>query len=177
MKKKVCMIFVATMIALSATGCGTNATTKEVTTAEITTAEVNTAEITQEKTEEETTQSVEESVVDYSVFTNLDSQTVQEFATNVQKKVADKDWASLAEDISYPITVGSETFDTAEQLAAFDFDQILTDDFYNAVAKTDCSNLFANAEGAMLGDGQIWFAEILDDDGNSLGLKIITINE
>lgn len=53
---------------------------------------------------------------------------------------------------------------------------MLTDHFKTAIAETDCSHLSANWQGARMGNGEIWIAECLDDNFNSLGLKIIAMN-
>lgn len=113
---------------------------------------------------------------DYTVFTDIPSAEVQTFAETIQHNVGEQNWSALSEMISYPITIGDVTFDSAERFASYDIDSLLGDDFYQAVADTDCSNLFANYQGAMFGNGEIWFAQLLDDNMNSLGLKIIGIH-
>lgn len=112
---------------------------------------------------------------DYSVFTNCSSQEVQEFAEGIQLDFSNEDWESLAGKISYPITVGDKTYQNEDEFAAEDFSGAFSEEFLTAIADTDTRNLFANAEGAMFGNGEIWFSELLDSAGNSQGLKIISI--
>ncbi|WP_312430019.1 hypothetical protein [Lacrimispora sp.] len=114
---------------------------------------------------------------DYSVFTDISAEEVQRFAEAVKTDVIASDWADLSEKISYPITIGTNTFDSADEFTAFDLDSLLTEDYKAAIAGTDTTALFANYQGAMLGErGEMWIAEVLDDSLTSLGLKVIAIN-
>lgn len=112
-------------------------------------------------------------------FPSYNAEEVRAFARELQTAVAARSWADLADRIQYPITVGGLRFTSAEQFAAYDIDSLLDEEFYSAVANTDCTGmetLFANWQGVMLGDGQIWFAEVNDGNGDSLGMKITAIN-
>lgn len=112
-------------------------------------------------------------------FPSYIAEEVRQFAQDIQATVAARRWADLADSIQYPITVGGVRFSNAEQFTAYDIDSLLDEAFYTAVADTDCSGLntlFSNWQGVMLGDGQIWFSEIQDSNGNSLGMKITAIN-
>lgn len=112
-------------------------------------------------------------------FPSYTAEEVRSFAREIQTAVAARSWAELAGRIQYPITVGGLRFTSAEQFAAYDVGSLLDEEFYSAVADTDCTGmntLFANWQGVMLGDGQIWFAEVNDGNGDSLGMKITAIN-
>jgi hypothetical protein len=109
---------------------------------------------------------------DFSVFTDINSAEVQSFVEGVQDDIVNEDWSSLAPKISYPIDIGSKTFETADEFAAYDIGSLLSDDFKTSIAQTDCSNLFVNYEGVMMGNGEIWITEILNEDMSSQGLKV-----
>jgi hypothetical protein len=113
--------------------------------------------------------------VDFSVFTDISSDEVRSFVEGVQDDIVNEDWSSLAPKISYPIDIGSKTFETADEFVAFDIGNLLSDDFKNSIAQTDCSDLFANYEGVMMGDGDIWITEILNEDMSSQGLKVYVL--
>jgi len=111
----------------------------------------------------------------YSAFTDRDRQEVETFAKSVQEDVAAKDWESMAEKIYYPVAVGDETFDNKEDFLAYDLDAAFTDAFCDAILQTDTSALFANSEGAMFGDGELWIGECYDENFEPQGLYIIAI--
>jgi len=114
--------------------------------------------------------------VDFSVFTDISSSEVQSFVEEVQDDIANEDWSSLAPKISYPIEIGSKNFETADEFSDYNIGSLLSDDFKTSIAQTDCSNLFANYEGVMLGNGEIWITEFLNEDMSSQGLKVYVIN-
>lgn len=123
-----------------------------------------------EATGESSKKESDESSVDYTVFTDLGSEKVQEFAEEIQKDFENEDWDSLSKKIKYPVTIGAKTFKTAKQFMEAKPASLFSDDFAKAVLDTDCGELFANGEGAMLGDGEVWFTE---SDG---ALKISALN-
>lgn len=112
----------------------------------------------------------------YSVFTNEDKATVESFAKNVRQQILDKDWAGLADNVLFPITVGKKTYNNKEEFVAADWNGILTEDFLKDIQDETCENMFSNSEGVMLGMGEVWISEQLDDNFESLGLKVIAIN-
>lgn len=95
------------------------------------------------------------------------------FLTDLQQSVVDDDEAGLAGMISYPISVnidGTSTSIADEAEFASNFDDIVTADVKDAVASQNYENLFANWQGIMIGDGEVWFS-MVDN-----AVKIITIN-
>jgi hypothetical protein len=95
------------------------------------------------------------------------------FFTDLKAAVADDDAAALAQMISYPISmeIEGESTEIAEDTSfVADFDKIFTPDVKDAVASQSYETLFANWQGVMIGDGEVWFS-IVDD-----AVKIIAIN-
>lgn len=95
------------------------------------------------------------------------------FFTELQQAVADDDEAGLAEMVAYPISVnieGASTEIADEAAFASNFDEIVTADIKDAVTSQSYEDLFANWQGIMIGDGEVWFS-LVDDT-----VKIITIN-
>lgn len=87
----------------------------------------------------------------------------QAFFGELQKAVAADDKAAVAGLISYPLEskVGGKTVtlrDADEFVAAYD--QIITAKVKKALAAQTYASLFANGEGLMVGDGEIWFSGI-----------------
>jgi len=80
----------------------------------------------------------------------------------------------VSEMTAYPITIQGVEYVDAERLAHADI--VLSEEYKEALKAASCENLFANGEGIMLGDGEVWIGEVLDEDMQSEGLKIIAIN-
>ena len=97
----------------------------------------------------------------------------------IQKAVADGDKAAFAGWVSYPIdlTVAGKPM-TIKDAKHFEehYDAILTEEIRNAVTSQKWSALFANYQGVMFGDGELWLSGICKDDKcANFDVKIITI--
>lgn len=77
--------------------------------------------------------------------------------------------------VSYPITIRGVEYADAESLAFADI--VLSQDYISALSKAKCENLFANWQGVMLGNGELWIGEILNGNMESEELKILAIND
>ena len=124
----------------------------------------------------ETTDTVaDETTGDYSMCTDVSAEEVEEFAADAKQALLDGDWTTVADMTYCPIDIAGTTYDYNEDLANADI--TLTDDFKSALEKETCRNMFVNSDGIMLGNGQVWINELLNDDGTSMGLKITAIND
>lgn len=112
----------------------------------------------------------------YSACTNEEPETVESFAATVRQQILDKDWAGLAENVAFPITVSGKTYANKDEFVAADWDSILTDEFFDVIENESCENLFCNYQGIMLGNGEVWISEPLNASNESQGLKVIAIN-
>jgi hypothetical protein len=113
---------------------------------------------------------------DFSMFTDMSNAEVRNFVDGVKSDILNEDWTSLAVKISYPIAIGSKTFETEDEFADYNIGSLLSDVFKISISETDCSNLFADYEGVMMGNGGIWITEMLNEDMSSQGLKIYAWN-
>lgn len=111
----------------------------------------------------------------YAVCTSKSKEEVEEFAARAKECVLKEDWEAVSGMVSYPITIQNVTYPDAESLAAADI--TLTESYRGSLEQASCTDLFANWEGIMIGNGEIWFAELLDEEGNSLGLFIAAIQD
>ncbi|WP_245944903.1 hypothetical protein [Pelagibacterium lacus] len=87
------------------------------------------------------------------------------FFTELQQAVTNDDADALAQMVAYPIsvTIDGESVEIAgESEFVTDFDQIFTSDVKDAVTSQSYETLFANWQGVMIGDGEVWFS-IVDD--------------
>ena len=166
MKKFICITLVLMLLFLTA--CAGAAQPEEAEAA---------AEPSQSAEPAETEEVVSTAEIDYyAVATDEDSETVESFAAEIRQQILDKDWNGLADNTLFPITVAGVTYENKDAFAAADWDSILGDSFIQAIEEESCENLFCNSDGIMLGNGEVWFAEHLDDNFESLGLKVIAIN-
>ncbi len=110
----------------------------------------------------------------YSVCTSKSKQEVEAFAEAVKASILNDDWAAVSKMTAYPITIQGVKYVDAESLA--DSEIALSEEYKQALEAASCENLFANWQGIMLGDGEVWIGEVLDKDMQSQGLKIIAIN-
>lgn len=92
--------------------------------------------------------------------------------------VADDDAEAVAALVAYPLVVKvgeRELIETPEAFLA-GYDAIMTDEIITAVDAQTYETLFANDQGIMFGNGQMWMSGVCDDDScESWEVKIITI--
>ncbi|MDE6846239.1 MAG: hypothetical protein K2J99_10810 [Lachnospiraceae bacterium] len=115
----------------------------------------------------------------YSAVTDRTCSEVERYAVRVKQLFLEHDWAAISTEISYPITISDITYSNSADFldASNSFDNSLEEAFFTALEKEDCTEMFCNWEGIMLGEtGQIWISEVLDAESNSHGLKIIAVN-
>src|SRR5690606_19611188 len=90
---------------------------------------------------------------------------LETFFAELQQTVANDDADALAQMVAYPIavTIDGESVEIAgEGEFISEFDQIFTSDVKDAVMSQSYETLFANWQGVMIGDGEVWFS-IVDD--------------
>jgi len=110
---------------------------------------------------------------DYGVAGIDDPQQVTAFVADLQRAVREGDKAAIAALVDYPLKARVEgKTRTIKDKAAFikDYNAIMTMAVQAAVADQNPAALFANSQGLMFGNGQVWIG--LTEDG----LRIIAIN-
>ncbi len=103
-------------------------------------------------------------------------QPYHDFFDSLKKAVAAGDKAAVAAVVDYPFQAringkAVKLRDAAHFMA--DYDKIVTSKVKNAVAGQTYETLFANWQGVMIGDGEVWFSGV--GDGNTV--KITAIND
>lgn len=120
--------------------------------------------------------------VNKSIDANLGDHTqYQALFTSLQKGVATHDAAAVAALISYPITIKinghAVIFRTPRQFIA-SYDQVFTPAITKAVTDQKYADLFVNAQGIMLGNGQIWLNGVcVDYQCRKMVAKVRTIQD
>lgn len=99
-----------------------------------------------------------------------------DFFANLQKAVAAGDKAAVAAMVDYPFQarIGGKAVkltDAGHFVASYD--KVVTAKVKEAVTKQSYATLFANWQGVMIGDGELWFSGVGDGDQ----IKIIAIND
>ena len=87
--------------------------------------------------------------------------TVEKVLTKLQKAVAEDDRKTVVSMIRYPFA----TYDLGEKIKDYptpedvlaDYDLLFNQEVKDAIASANMDNIFANQEGIMLGQGEIWF--------------------
>ncbi|WP_394893309.1 hypothetical protein ACG873_17155 [Mesorhizobium sp. AaZ16] len=102
------------------------------------------------------------------------------FFTDLKKAVSAGDRKAVAAMVDYPITVsigGKDVKIKSGKDFVAHYDHIFSEKIVMAVEKQTYAALFANDQGIMIGDGEIWIDGIcLDHDCEKQAVKIITIN-
>lgn len=98
------------------------------------------------------------------------------FFDNLKKAVAAGDKAAVAAMIEYPfqVRIGGKSLkirDAAHFIA--DYDQVITAKVKHALQGQTYETLFANWQGVMVGQGEIWFSGVGDADV----IKVTVIND
>lgn len=111
--------------------------------------------------------------------------TVADFSANLQPKadaflaslkaaVKSPDKRKVAAMVRYPLLIntsnGRKQIGTSAQLIA-EYDRLFTTSVRKAIEEQTAACLFANWQGVMIGDGEVWF----DEQPNGI-LKIKTLN-
>lgn len=93
--------------------------------------------------------------------------------------MAEDDAEAVGAMIAYPFKVAADgeeyLFDGPEGFVEH-YESIVTDEIKEAVAAQEYEYLFANQDGIMFGDGQVWLSGIcIDDACEKVEVKIVTI--
>ncbi|TWG91113.1 hypothetical protein L598_006000000090 [Mesorhizobium sp. J18] len=104
-----------------------------------------------------------------------------EFFEKLKKAVAEHDKQTVASMVDYPfkarINGKAVTIRDAAHFAA-DYDEVFTNKVRDAVAKQTYENLSANWQGVMIGDGEVWFSGICNNDAcEKQTVRIIAVND
>ena len=133
-------------------------------------------------TETETTQIVPQDSSEsqntdfYSVCTNCSKTEVEQFAKEVREFILAEDWEKLSEYVVYPITMGGVTYDNCTFFLAAPFGTHLDEVSIESIRNESCIDMFCNYSGIMMGNGEVWIGEVLNEDNSSAGLKVIALN-
>ncbi|KGD99150.1 MULTISPECIES: hypothetical protein [Rhizobium/Agrobacterium group] len=106
-------------------------------------------------------------------------QPYADFFSKLQTAVGSGDKQAVAGMVDYPFQarIGGKAvkINDAKHFVA-DYDKIVTTKVKGAVAKQTYPTLFANWQGVMIGEGEVWFAETGKDEKH-MAVKITAIND
>ena len=112
----------------------------------------------------------------YSVCTNYSKSEVEQFAKEVREFIIAEDWERLSEYVVYPITMAGVTYEDSTSFLATPFEVHLDEDSIEAIRNESCIDMFCNYAGIMMGNGEVWIGEVLNEDYSSAGLHVIGLN-
>lgn len=109
----------------------------------------------------------------YSLVTDLSKSEVEAFAEKVKNCVVSQDWTGLASLLSDSVTIDGNTY-SVEKFKQMDFSNVNAD-FISAIRDESCQDMFCNWQGIMLGSGEIWISEAINENGEET-LCVTSIN-
>lgn len=113
----------------------------------------------------------------YSVVTDISAWEVERFAESVRQDILSGDFEALSQKINFPITIDRNVYSGKEAFLSADFVKNPNKAFLETIEQSATANLFCNWQGMMLGNGEVWFAEVSGAGSNtSQGLRVIAIN-
>ena len=112
----------------------------------------------------------------YSVCTNCTKSEVEQFAKEVREFIIAEDWERLSEYVVYPIILAGVTYEDSTSFLAAPFEAHLDEDSIEAIHNESCTDMFCNYAGIMMGNGEVWIGEVLNEDYSSAGLHVIGLN-
>ena len=112
----------------------------------------------------------------YSVCTNYSKSEVEQFAKEVRECILAENWEGLSEIVAYPITMAGVTYEDSTSFLAAPFEAQLDEDSIEAIRNESCIDMFCNYAGIMMGNGEVWIGEVLNEDYSSAGLHVIGLN-
>lgn len=105
----------------------------------------------------------------------------EKFFDALKKAVGSGDKAAVAAMVDYPFQArisGKAVKIRDQKHFVADYDRIVTGKVKNALAKQTYATLFANWQGVMIGDGEVWFNGVCGDDScKQQTVRIIAVND
>ena len=112
----------------------------------------------------------------YSVCTNFSKVEVEQFAREIKDLILASNWTALSERIAYPITMGGIAYEDSASFVTAPFETLLDTDAIQAIQNESCTDMFCKYSGIMMGNGEVWIGEVLNEDGSSAGLWVISLS-
>ena len=107
-------------------------------------------------------------------------ESLKQFLISLKKDSANKRWPAIAALVAYPIKIrlGGHLIrirNPSEFMAHSE--EVLTPRVLAAIERQTYGSLFANAQGVMIGDGEVWFSAVCRSaDCKNAPIKITAIN-
>ena len=105
----------------------------------------------------------------------------EKFFDKLKKAVGSGDKETIASMVDYPFQArikGKAVKIRDQKHFIADYDQIITSKVKDALARQTYATLFANWQGVMIGDGEVWFNGVCGDDScKQQTVRIIAIND
>ena len=112
----------------------------------------------------------------YSVCTNFSKSEVEQFAQEVKELILTANWSALSQRIAYPITMDGVAYHDSASFVKAPFETLLDTAAIEAIQNEDCTDMFCKYSGIMMGNGEVWIGEPLNEDGTSAGLRVISLS-
>jgi len=130
----------------------------------------------EDKKEEKSTEVKENSTNRYSVAGIDDAAEFEKVFNTVKSLVAKGEKEKVAEYVNYPLTSANITVNSKEEFIK-NYDSIITEEVKNALINQKVEETFVNYKGVMVGNGQIWFSAIYDNNSKIMKYLIYAVNQ
>ena len=109
-----------------------------------------------------------------SGMTNAEAQT---FFNKVKAANATRDARAMAKLVAFPLTVNGKTNVKTASAFIARYSEIFNANVIKAIEQQQYETVFSNYQGAMFGNGQVWFAALCDQQTcDTHKLRIVAIN-
>ena len=72
--------------------------------------------------------------------------------------------------------MGGIAYEDSASFVTAPFETLLDTDAIQAIQNESCTDMFCKYSGIMMGNGEVWIGEVLNEDGSSAGLWVISLS-
>jgi hypothetical protein len=113
----------------------------------------------------------------YASVTAMDKARIETvIGFNIRTAYLSENWQVLADMIRYPITINGTELADADAFLGYMIEKTVSESDRNAMIEEDTLDMFVNAEGIRMGDGEIWLSDPTFGTGAEPVLEIVAIN-
>ena len=112
----------------------------------------------------------------YSVCTSFSKYDVEQFAKEIRELILSSNWKKLSTYVAYPITIDEIIYEDDASLIRKLSETNLSEQAIASIQNEDCIEMFCKYSGIMMGNGEVWIGEVLNEDSASEGLRVIALH-
>lgn len=176
MSKKILALILMSICVTGVSACSNKNNIEAIKNITETKIEEKSETMIEDKKEEKSTEVKENITNRYSVAGIDDAAEFEKVFDTVKSFVAKGEKEKVAEYVNYPLTSANITVNSKEEFIK-NYDSIITEDVKNALINQNVEETFVNYKGVMVGNGQIWFSAIYDNNSKIMKYLIYAVNQ